>query len=55
MSPPSCEHFRQLELEADNSTAPSALQLMTLTYGLGDQHGLFEPMRAAQAEFADDD
>ena len=24
-------------------------QKMTLTYGLGDQHGLFEPMRAAGA------
>lgn len=55
MSLLSCEHARQLELEAENSTGPSVFQRMTLTYGLGDQHGLFEPMRAAQAGFAGND
>jgi hypothetical protein len=26
------------------------MQRMTFTYGLGEQHGLFESMKAAQAE-----
>ncbi|KAF9809599.1 hypothetical protein IEO21_07370 [Rhodonia placenta] len=37
-----------LELGPDDG--PSVFQRMTLTYGLGEQHGLFEPMRAAQSQ-----
>ncbi|KAI0728363.1 scavenger mRNA decapping enzyme [Fomitopsis betulina] len=36
-----------LELSSDDG--PSILERMTLTYGLGDQHGLYEAMRSAQA------
>lgn len=40
----------KLELDSDDigEGEPSILQRMTLTYGLGEQHGLYEPMRAAQ-------
>ncbi|EPQ54033.1 scavenger mRNA decapping enzyme, partial [Gloeophyllum trabeum ATCC 11539] len=36
-------------LETDVEQGPSIFQRLTLTYGLGDQHGLYEPMIAAQA------
>ncbi|KAF9465355.1 scavenger mRNA decapping enzyme [Collybia nuda] len=36
-----------LEIEPDNG--PGILERMTLTYGLGDQHGLFKEMQAASA------
>ncbi|KAA1473037.1 scavenger mRNA decapping enzyme [Dentipellis sp. KUC8613] len=35
-------------LELDPPTGPSTLQRMTLTYALGEQHGLFAALRAAQ-------
>ena len=41
----------QLELSPDDG--PCILARMTLTYGLGDQHGLHEAMRAAQSELDD--
>ncbi|KAI0938861.1 hypothetical protein AcV5_000448 [Taiwanofungus camphoratus] len=37
-------------LELDPDTGPSIFERLTLTYGLGEQHGLFEPMKAAQVE-----
>ncbi|KAH9918749.1 scavenger mRNA decapping enzyme [Epithele typhae] len=37
-------------LECSPDDGPSILQKMTLTYNLGDQHGLYEPMKAAQQE-----
>ncbi|KII96203.1 hypothetical protein PLICRDRAFT_49092 [Plicaturopsis crispa FD-325 SS-3] len=37
-----------LELDADDG--PSIFQRMTLTYGLGDQHGLYDALKAAQNE-----
>ncbi|OBZ77298.1 m7GpppX diphosphatase [Grifola frondosa] len=36
-------------LECDPDDGPSVFQRMTFTYGLGEQHSLFEPMKAAQA------
>ena len=38
--------WEQLELSDPNG--PTLLQRMTFTYGLGEQHGLFEEMKAAQ-------
>ncbi|KAN0127241.1 HIT-like domain containing protein [Lactarius tabidus] len=38
-------------LELDEPTGPSVFQRMTLSYGLGEQHGLFAPMKAAQLEY----
>ncbi|PCH41810.1 scavenger mRNA decapping enzyme [Wolfiporia cocos MD-104 SS10] len=35
-------------LESDVDDGPSVFERMTLTYALGEQHGLFEPLRAAQ-------
>lgn len=35
-------------LELDEPNGPSVFQRMTLSYGLGEQHGLFAPMKAAQ-------
>ncbi|TDL27247.1 HIT-like protein [Rickenella mellea] len=35
-------------LEIDSDTGPFILERMTLTYGLGEQHGLFESMNAGQ-------
>ena len=40
----------KLQLECSSDEGPSILQRMTLSYTLGDQHGLYEPMKAAQAE-----
>ncbi|TFY51808.1 hypothetical protein EVJ58_g10369 [Rhodofomes roseus] len=40
-------------LELSRDDGPSILARMTLTYGLGDQHGLYEPMRAAQVDLHD--
>ena len=37
------DHYRQLELDPDEG--PGIYERMTLTYGLGDQHGLFESMK----------
>ncbi|KAI0674140.1 scavenger mRNA decapping enzyme [Trametes maxima] len=37
-------------IECDPDESPSILQRMTLTYTLGEQHGLYEPMKAAQGE-----
>ena len=36
-------HYGQLELDPDDG--PGIYERMTLTYGLGDQHGLFESMK----------
>ncbi|KAI0042788.1 scavenger mRNA decapping enzyme [Auriscalpium vulgare] len=36
-------------LELDPETGPSIFQRLTLTYGLGEQHGLFELMNAAES------
>lgn len=36
----------QLEMEPDDG--PGVFERMTLTYGLGDQHGLFALMNAEQ-------
>jgi m7GpppX diphosphatase len=38
------------QLELDEPTGPSILQRMTLSYGLGEQHGLFSAMQTAQSE-----
>lgn len=37
-------------LELDEPTGPSIFQRITLSYGLGEQHGLFSAMQAAQSE-----
>ncbi|GBE87666.1 scavenger mRNA decapping enzyme [Sparassis latifolia] len=37
-------------LELDPPDEPSIFQRMTLTYGLGDQHGLYEVMKAEQSD-----
>ncbi|KAI1798380.1 scavenger mRNA decapping enzyme [Ganoderma leucocontextum] len=37
-------------LECDPDNGPSILQRLTLTYALGEQHGLYESMKAAQQE-----
>ncbi|KAI0317319.1 scavenger mRNA decapping enzyme [Amylostereum chailletii] len=39
-------------LEVDGSQETSIFQRMTLSYGLGEQHGLYVPMIAAQEEIA---
>lgn len=36
-------------LELDLEEGPSVFERMTLTYGLGDQHGLVDAMRRAGA------
>ncbi|TFK44174.1 scavenger mRNA decapping enzyme [Crucibulum laeve] len=36
-------------LELDTPTSPGIFERLTLTYGLGDQHGLFKPMRSAMS------
>jgi m7GpppX diphosphatase len=41
-------------LELDEPSRPSVFQRMTLSYGLGEQHGLFAPMKAAQLDSAKD-
>ncbi len=38
------------QIECDPDDGPSILQRMTLTYALGEQHGLYEPLKAAQRE-----
>jgi len=38
-------------LELDEPNGPSIFQRMTLSYGLGEQHGLFTPMKAAQLDY----
>ncbi|KAK7683088.1 hypothetical protein QCA50_013761 [Cerrena zonata] len=40
-------------LELDPEDGPSIFERLTLTYGLGDQHGLFEPMTVAQGNLQD--
>ncbi|KAG2044480.1 scavenger mRNA decapping enzyme [Suillus americanus] len=42
-------------LELDSDDGPSILERMTLTYGLGTEHGLYKPMAAALAEVHDTD
>jgi len=37
-------------LELDEPTGPSIFQRMTLSYGIGEQHGLFSAMKTAQSE-----
>ncbi|RPD65267.1 scavenger mRNA decapping enzyme [Lentinus tigrinus ALCF2SS1-7] len=37
-------------LECSSADGPTIMQQMTLTYALGEQHGLYEPMKAAQQE-----
>jgi len=37
-------------LELDEPTGPSIFQRMTISYSLGEQHGLFSSMNAAQSE-----
>ncbi|KAF7370656.1 Scavenger mrna decapping enzyme [Mycena sanguinolenta] len=39
-----------LELDEQTPDRPGIFERMTLTYGLGEQHGLYVAMRAAQAE-----
>ena len=41
-----------LQIECGPEEGPSILQKMTLTYALGEQHGLYEPLKAAQNELA---
>jgi len=38
-------HYHQLELDPDEG--PGIYERLTLTYGLGDQHGLFESMKGS--------
>jgi m7GpppX diphosphatase len=42
--------FPQLELDEANPGTPGIFEKMTLTYGLGEQHGLYVAMKAAEAE-----
>ena len=42
-------------MELDPDDGPSMFERMTLTYGLGDQHGLFESMKAAQSSLETSD
>ena len=42
--------YSRTQLELDPKSGPSIFERMTLTYGLGDQHGLFEQMRIVQGE-----
>lgn len=44
--------YSQIELDSTASSGPSIMERMTFSYGLGEKHGLFENMRAAQAELA---
>jgi hypothetical protein len=37
-------------VQLDEPTGPSIFQRTTLSYGLGEQHGLFSVMQAAQSE-----
>jgi len=41
-------------LELDDPTGPSIFQRMSLSYSLGEQHGLFATMKAAQSELRED-
>ncbi|CDO73905.1 hypothetical protein BN946_scf185016.g62 [Trametes cinnabarina] len=38
------------QIECDPDEGPSILERMTFTYALGEQHGLYAPMKAAQDE-----
>jgi m7GpppX diphosphatase len=42
----------QLELDPPTNSG-GIMERMTFTYGLGEQHGLFEEMRAVQAALDD--
>jgi len=33
---------------------PNIFEVMTLTYGVGEHHGLYEPMKTAQNEVVED-
>ncbi|KAJ7634063.1 scavenger mRNA decapping enzyme [Mycena polygramma] len=39
-----------LELDEENPHSPGIFERMTLTYGLGEQHGLYSAMKAVQGE-----
>ncbi|KAI0251928.1 scavenger mRNA decapping enzyme [Lactifluus subvellereus] len=41
-------------LELDDPTGPFIFQRVSLSYGLGEQHGLFATMKAAQSELRED-
>lgn len=42
--------FASLQLELDPDNGSGIFERLTLTYGLGNQHGLFEAMKEAQIE-----
>ncbi|KAH9174679.1 scavenger mRNA decapping enzyme [Lactarius sanguifluus] len=42
-----------ISLSLMSPNGPSIFQRMTLSYGLGEQHGLFAPMKAAQLDYAE--
>jgi m7GpppX diphosphatase len=42
-------------LELDPDDGSSILERMTITYGLGTEHGLYKPMATALAEMHDTD
>lgn len=50
------EHFELtllvVQLELDPTDGPSIFERMAFTYGVGDQHGLYEPLREAQKELS---
>lgn len=48
---PKADCITKLELDPDDG--PSILERMTFTYGLGDNHGLFSGMKAAQNSVLD--
>ena len=39
-----------LQIELSPPEGPTLLEKMTFTYGLGEQHGLFESLKAAQKQ-----
>lgn len=41
--------LKWVQLEIDQHESAGVFQRMTLTYGLGDQHGLYEDMKIALA------
>ncbi len=41
-----------VQLELDPDEGPGIFERMTITYGLGDQHTLYEPMRRALNEIS---
>jgi len=45
---PQISHSLSKQLELDPPEGPGVFQRMTLTYALGDQHGLFEALRPSE-------